>query len=197
MGVYSDSPVYVLRNFQNYIIDIRTNPLKKNKHHEGYLVNYDDYKDFESSVDKLISQQQNQNIYFGQTMNNNNNANNIEPKKCKTESLNNVLSLIEKDYKFIIINKDTYKSICEQIEQEKEFHKIKYYISNGMLYLYREKGKEVTFKDNNNIIEKTSLVENKANNINDNNNENSINDFRKYEQNFENIYTDINNYYKN
>ena len=202
MGGYQASTLSeyqaVLKNFKDYINNIRNNPYSKGDIHNGYLVNYAHYDNFKSTVEKGIMQQ-NKNPHSPQTEKNDNIIiNSIEKNKCKTESLANVISLIQKDYKFIIINTDTYNSICKQIEQEKEANKIKYSISNGMLILYREKGKEIKFKDNNNnIIDKTSLLENIINNKNDNDTSknNSIKDLRQESQNWESILTDVNNYY--
>ena len=164
----------VLKNFRDYINNIRFNQFMKGKTHRGYFVNYVDYDNFKTLVE------QNKNPVSPQTEQNSNIINIIEQNKCKTQSLDNVISLIQKDIKFIIINTETYNSICKQIEPEKEAHKIKYSISNGQLILYPEKGKEIKFKDNNNnIVDKTSLLENRANNVNGNGNDikkKSIND---------------------
>ena len=99
-----------INKFNNYINTIN-NPLKNNQIHEGYLVNYKNYKEFENYIIESFKEQQNK-YDKSQTnkenyLNQNYNINNIiRTKKLKTENLNEVINQILKNNKFIIINEN-------------------------------------------------------------------------------------------
>lgn len=89
------------RNYVYEINDIRSQTIT----HKGYLVNYDDYLNFEKFINELDKQsKQNEsqtNISF-------------ESKKLRTVNINEVKNKIVNDNKYIIINRDLHEKICMQ-----------------------------------------------------------------------------------
>ena len=178
--------------FITYINDIHKQPIV-NKTLEGYLVNYNDYIELKELVYKYYKEKQ-QKLKFGNNMYDDHETrwiNEIKSKKLKTESLEDVIKQISNEKKFIIINNDTYEIICKKPESQKENHKIYYILEDkDHLIISLSKEKSIRFKNNDNIIEKSEADNNTKSS-------NSINEWQKYEKNWEKIYRDTKNYFIN
>ena len=195
MGNDSNSKKYEeykegFEKFNKYINNIN-DPAKnpESDTHEGYLVNYKQYKNFKSLIDDLQNKKD--------PNNSDKDIKDIESKKLKTESLDKIKEQVLNDYSFIIINKNLYELICEQ--NTKEIHKIEYKIIHGYpgyIILKQGQGKVLQFTNNKtNIIDISNIISQK-NNINKQNN-NLINNDNKNLAKWEIIYKEAKNYYNN
>ena len=180
-------------DFNEYINEINNNnALTLPEIHEGYLVNYEEYKKFKNEILSSFNEQQ---------KNSNNNIVIINipaddkqhvPEKIKTVNIHEALRNIQNNCKYKIINCKLYKLICIQNNEEKNKNKFEYQITSyttvnpGYIIIKLEKQNEIKFKNNkNNIVDKTTLLEIKGNITNFHNNEvqipkkvNDINNFQ-------------------
>ena len=185
--------------FSGYIKNINSSSHSPEEIHEGYLVNYEDYKNLEY----FVNNSDNDNQYAQNKSNNTNQINNfdniIEKKKLKTENLDKAINQICDNKSFIIINQKLHSLICNQNDSEKDKNKITYkIISESTSYLLLNPGKKnaIQFKNKkNNIIDKSTMLGLKEN-INSNSTKNSIKDFQKQNETWKIIYRDTFNYYK-
>ena len=125
----------------------------QNKNHDGYLVYYNEYQDFENYINDFDNNAE----INEEKIKENNNL--IESKKLNTVNINEVNDKILQDNKFIIINNDLHKLICKQNDQD-DNNKIVYKIKNDFIEINQTKGKIIQFKNNkNNIIDKSTIKE--------------------------------------
>ena len=125
----------------------------QNKNHDGYLVYYNEYQDFENYINDFDNNAE----INEEKIKENNNL--IESKKLNTVNINEVNDKILQDNKFIIINNDLHKLICKQNNQD-DNNKIVYKIKNDFIEINQTKGKIIQFKNNkNNIIDKSTIKE--------------------------------------
>ena len=137
-------------NFHNYIKNLHSEHNNIDKVNEGYFVNLYNYYEL---IDKV-------NECYGKSKNSNQNGSNIyglNITKLKTEALKEVTEKIKGDYRFIIINEDLFKVICDQEKQP--IHKITYKITSENKILVKEKWQQKIFRnDKNNIISKETII---------------------------------------
>ena len=137
------------QKFKSYIENIHNQTIE-NQIYEGYLVYYKDYLELEKNVGNFYKEKQQKNKYNPYQFEF------IESKKLKTESIESVLNQISNDQKFIIINDDIYKLICERFHPQE---KIEYIINKECLFLNRGNGNGIQFKNTkDNIIEKFNYI---------------------------------------
>ena len=120
------------QEFKNYIHQIN-DPDYRNQNHDGYFVDYNQYKNFESYINSL-----NNNLQATQADEEQYNKD-IEFKKLKTVNINEVNSKILQDNKFIIINTELCRLICKHTEQDinnKIIYKLKYIINLKLLIIF-------------------------------------------------------------
>ena len=166
---------------QEYIKDNNEKAKRSEINEEGYLVNYQNY----NNLLQLVLKKQNE-----AKMNINPNLQGDQNEylyKLPTESKDNLKKDINNGYSFLIINKDFYNEICEK----KDSHKINYKISKEYITI-QDGANSMIFKNGfNNIINKSTYLENieNNNNISQNNGANTPN------QSLNDIYNDIINYY--
>ena len=134
MGVGTSFDDYKLSfiKFENYINVINKAQNRTNEIYEGYFVDYNEYQQFE-------------NIINNSQINKEQNNYNIESKKLKTVNINEVNNKILNDNKFIIINNELHKIICEQNTQDDINNKIKYKIIPNFIEIYSINGNKFQF----------------------------------------------------
>ena len=119
---------------------------RTNEIYEGYIVDYNEYQQFE-------------NIINNSQINKEQNNYNIESKKLKTVNINEVNNKILKDNKLIIINNELHKIICDPNSQDNINNKIKYKIIPNFIEIYSINGNKFQFYNNKtNIIDKSAIV---------------------------------------
>ena len=159
--------------------------------HTGYLVNYNNYQNFENLIKDLQKKKESNKI------DEDNLKKIIESKKLTTESLDEVEKQIQHGRSFIIINRGLYELICDQ--KTKEIHKIKYIIIHDspgyIIFISGEKDKVKFINNKKNIIDQSTILWEKYNKNKLNNN--SINNGNIKLDKWEIIYRDVKDYYKN
>ena len=141
-----------LAKFINKIYNQTNQTNKPGQTFEGYLVELNSYNKLLEIVYKL-------NGYSPQTQRfdpyNNNETEKKQLYKLETRNANNIISLIEHNQSFIIVNNDFYDVVCEK----KDENKITYIIIPEKIILYINNGTTKEFKNNkNHIIDKSSLL---------------------------------------
>jgi hypothetical protein len=174
-------------NLVKFINTIYNQTNQPGQQFEGYLVELNSYNKLLEIVNELNSsspQTQRFSPY---------NYNETEKKqlyKLKTTNANNIISLIERNQSFIIVNNEFYDVVCEK----KDENKITYIIIPEKIILYLTNGTTKEFKNNkNHIIDKSSLLEEKKKE------ENPVSESKedqKDNENIDRIYNEVNNYAK-
>ena len=165
---------------QEYIKNSNEKAKTSEINEEGYLVNHQNYNNLLQLVLKKndeakmirpnLRDDQNEYLY-----------------KLPTESKDNLKKDINNGYSFLIINKDFFNEICDK----KDSHKINYKISKEYITI-QDGANPMIFKNGfNNIINKSTYLENIENN-NNNSQNNGTNTPNQY---LNDIYNDIINYY--
>ena len=148
MGIGTSFDNYKLSfiKFENYINVINKAQNRTNEIYEGYFVDYNEYQQFE-------------NIINNSQINKEQNNYDIESKKLRTVNINEVNNKILNDNKFIIINNELHKIICEQNTQDYINNKIMYKIIPNFIEIYSINGNKFQFYNNKtNIIDKSAIV---------------------------------------
>ena len=171
-----------IQEFQNFLIELNSNSSNFQKN-EGFLVNLNDYENLKKTVKE------------------NNNKENKNIEKLKTESINDISEKsFENNNGFIIINLELYEIICDT--KHRNEHCIIYEIENeNKIVIYSKDGqKKLEFKKNkDNIINKSATLKNEEKNeINKNTNQaidpqNNIEDVKKFIENENYISTILKN----
>ena len=152
------------RIFYEYVA--KTNNEVTDKIHEGYLV---DFKDCYNLLENIRKNSANDSLI--------NNKQKIIPKYPK-ELKNQLIN----GKRFILINNDFYRKICKR-NIDQNLYKISYKISKDYLVLCLNQAEILKFKKSkNNLIDKSTLLEQNKININ-------------IKNNIDKIYTDIITYY--
>ena len=173
-------------NLVKYINTIYNQTNQPGQQFEGYLVEL-------SSYNKLLEIVNGLNGYLPQTKSFDLNNNETEKKqlyKLNTTNANNIISLIERNQSFIIVNNEFYDVVCEK----KDENKIIYKITPEKIILYLTNGTTKEFKNNkNHIIDKYTFLgeKKKVENLVSESKED-----QKDKERIDRIYNDVNNYVK-
>ena len=132
MGVGTSFDDYKLAfiKFKKYINVINKAQNRTNEIYEGYFVDYNEYQQFE-------------NIINNSQINKEQNNYNIKSKKLSTVNINEINNKILNDNKFIIINNELHKIICEQNSQDNINNKINYKIIPNFIEIYTINGNKL------------------------------------------------------
>jgi len=140
--------------FKTYVNEIH-NKQSEGKTHEGYFVDKKKYDFLENQVKFYYEKQRSKllvNKYESES--NDDDIEQIKKLKMDTKSVNELNQSLSKGEEFILINKNLYKYICKEKEENK-INKVKYMIkSDDLIILNKVDNTEIArFKiDNNNII---------------------------------------------
>ena len=154
-GQYSlNDYLKAFNNFHIYINQLYSDPNNIDKVKEGYIVNLYNYYNLIMRINEYLEKRKNQ------TQNGNNAFDDeVNLVKLKTENLKDVVEKINRNYKFIIINKDLFKVICDQEKQP--IHKITYKIITENKLSVQENELQIQIKNfKNNIISKETILVN-------------------------------------
>ena len=155
MGNYSLKKYYdAFSNLNNYINKLYNQTNQPGQQFEGYLVELNSYNKLLEIVNELngFSSQTQKFVPY------NNETEKKQLYQLKTTNANNIISLIERNQSFIIVNKEFYDVVCEK----KDENKITYIIIPEKIILYINNGTTKEFKNNKtNIIDKSCLLEEK------------------------------------
>jgi len=147
VGTSFDNYKSAFIEFKNYINVINKSQDRTNEIYEGYFVDYNEYQQFE-------------NIINNSQINKEQNNYNIKSKKLSTVNINEINNKILNDNKFIIINNELHKIICEQNSQDNINNKINYKIIPNFIEIYTINGNKFQYFNNKmNIIDKSAIVE--------------------------------------
>ena len=161
MGSETITDYYLeLYNFKTYVNEIH-NKQSEGETHEGYFVDKKKYDFLENQVNCYYQKQRSKSVVNKYESESNDDVEQIKKLKMDTKSLNELKQSLSKGEEFILINKNLYKYICKEKEENK-INKVKYMIkSDDLIILNKVDNTEIArFKiDNNNIISNKTPIQ--------------------------------------
>ena len=127
MGSETITDYYLeLYNFKTYVKEIH-NEQSESKTHEGYFVDKKKYDFLENQVNYYYQKQRSKSVANKSESESNDDIEQIKKLKMDTKSLNELKQSLSSGEEIILINKNLYKYICKEKEENK-INKVKYMI---------------------------------------------------------------------
>ena len=142
------------KEFENYIKKINYNLRDNYELHHGYLINLNEIE----RIKQRINYNSNESIYIQRNETSQDSTKYYTIKEIEFRNSDFLLNMIFNGNKYILINTTLWQLLCERNKEEKP--SIKYYINKSKIKFQLDNKGELSFSNNNNLIDLSGLYYN-------------------------------------